>query len=602
MARKENKTASTKLFLPNIKGYWLPTILCPLFMIGEVVLEVYIPMFMAYTINYIQAGSIPSSGIVSIIMNNIISSGADSMSLVLTMGAIMVGVSLLSLLCGMGAARVASVAGVGFAMNIRRKVFYKIQDFSFLNIDKFSTASLVTRCTTDITNVQNTFMQIIRMLVRAPLMFIMATIMAFSIHKELALIFVVAVPVLCTVMAIVMSKAFPRFQRMLKSFDSMNAGVQENLIGIRVVKSYVREDYEKEKFLKKADEVMNAQISAEKLMVIMMPLMQLIMYACKLSIIGIGGNFILDGTLLVGDLSAMITYSVQILNSLLMVAMVTISFVITRASITRLNEVMQEDIDIKSTDSDLTVSNGDISFENVNFSYSKNSDNNILSNINLSIKSGETVGIIGGTGEGKSTLVQLIPRLYDVSSGQVKVGGHNVKDYSLTELRDNVSMVLQKNVLFSGTIKDNLKWGNLNATDEQIVEACKCAQAHDFIMSFPKGYDTDLGQGGVNVSGGQKQRLCIARALLKRPKILILDDSTSAVDTATDEKIRKAFATQIYDTTKIIIAQRIASVCDADKIVVIENGKIVDVGSHKELIDRCTIYQEVYQSQTQGVN
>lgn len=562
-----------------VDGYWWATILCPLAIVAEVILEVMIPKYMADIVNSLQS-TIPPT--------------IDSIAL---MGAKMVGVAVCSLIAGMLAARFASVAGIGFAMNLRKKVFYKIQDFSFLNIDKFQTASLVTRCTTDITNVQNTFMQIIRMMVRSPLMFIMATIMAFKLHAELALIFVIAVPILAVVMFTLSRFAFPRFGAMLKTLDKMNGGVQENLIGIRVVKSFVREDYEKDNFNQKASAVMNAQIKAERLMVLLMPTMQLVMYASKLAIVGWGGSFVVGGTLLIGDLSAMITYAIQILNSLLMLGMVSVTFVISKASLTRINQVLDEELDIKGVDSDLTVDDGSVDFDDVNFSYGKDNTNYVLSDVNLKINSGETVGVIGGTGEGKSTLVQLIPRLYDASCGSVKVGGHDVKEYSLRHLRDSVSMVLQKNVLFSGTIKENLKWGNPEATDEQIIDACQQAQAHDFIMSFPNGYDTDLGQGGVNVSGGQKQRLCIARAVLKQPKILILDDSTSAVDTNTDEKIRNALSKTMQHTTKIIIAQRIQSIFKADKIVVIDKGRIVDVGNHDELIKRCEIYQEVYYTQ-----
>lgn len=586
-----------------VNGYWLQTFLCPLLMVGEVIFEVLIPSVMAEIINSVSSeGGVvvlaKKMSVMSLFFNN---GDPVGMPFVLTAGAVMIAMSILSLGCGGLAAFLASKAGAGFAANLRQKIFYTIQNFSFFNIDKFSTASLVTRCTTDINSVQSCYLQLIRIVFRAPLMLVFAVIMAFNLHSELSVIFLIALPILAIFFMFIFFRANPLFKNMLRKYDDMNAGIQENLIGIRVVKSFVREDYERKKFNEITDNVMKAQYKAESLFVLMMPFMQLVMYACKLAIAGFGGNYILEGSLEVGDLSALITYAIQILSSLMMVNMIAVTFVMSRASVSRICELFDEKLDIVGADNDNKVQSGKIEFKNVNFSYKKGDDNYILSDINLAIQSGQTVGIIGGTGDGKSSLVQLIPRLYDVSTGEVLVDGRNVKDYNLVELRDNVAMVLQKNVLFSGTIRDNLRWGNMQATDEDIERACRQAQAWEFICSFPEGLDTDLGQGGVNVSGGQKQRLCIARALLKNPKIIILDDSTSAVDTATDEKIRAVFKQELPDVTKIIIAQRVASICNADKIVVLEQGKISDVGTHDELLQRSEIYRDVYESQAKGV-
>ena len=492
---------------------------------------------------------------------------------------------------------------MGFAKGLRKKLFDKVQEFSFANIDKFSTASLVTRLTADVTNTQHAFMMIIRMLVRAPIMLISATIMAIAINSELAVVFLAAVPILGIALYSIAVKAYPLFKTMLKRYDDMNASVQENLIAVRVVKAFVREDYEKKKFTDAANAVREAQIKAEKLLVSSMPIMQFVMYGCMVAITWFGGRMIIGGTLLTGELMSFISYVSQILISLMMISFAFVMIVMSRASVFRIIEIIDEEIDIKDDgkDSGLSVEDGSIVFENVSFSYSKNKDNLTLKNCSFEIKSGETIGIIGGTGSGKTSLVQLIPRLYDVMEGKVLVGGHDVRDLRLDTLRDEVAVVLQKNVLFSGTIKENLKWGNKNANDEEIEESCKAAQAHDFIISFPQGYDTVLGQGGVNVSGGQKQRLCIARALLKKPKIIILDDSTSAVDTATDSKIRQAFKEKLSDTTTIIIAQRIASVCDADRIIVMDEGIIDAIGTHEELLATNSIYREVYESQQKGV-
>lgn len=575
-----------KKLLSCVGAYKKYAILAPIFVALEVFLEILIPLTM--------------SDIIDIGINGPMEDSAR-LAYVTKMGIIMVAMALLSLLCGALSGKFASVAAVGFAKNVRKRMFDKIQDFSFSNIDKFSTASLVTRLTTDVTNTQNAFMMCDRILVRAPVMLITATAIAFFINAKLALVFIVAIPVLAIAFIVISTKAFPRFQKFLKQFDKLNARIQEMLINIRVIKAFVREDYENEKFNEVADNLRESQFRAEKIIICSMPLMQLVTYGCMLSIYWFGGNFIVNGEMLSGDLVSFITYIMMILMSLMMVCMIFISLVLSRASFTRVVEVFDEEIDITEKADGLTeVKDGSISFRNVNFSYSGDLENPNLENINLEIKSGETIGIIGGTGSAKSTLVQLIPRLYDVTEGEILVGGKNVKDYTLDALRNEVAMVLQKNVLFSGTIRENLLWGDINATQEEIEEACRAAQAHDFIASFPDGYETDLGQGGVNVSGGQKQRLCIARALLKKPKIVILDDSTSAVDTATDSKIRAAFREKLSDTTTIIIAQRISSVCDADRIIVLDDGKINAVGTHDELVETNEIYREVFESQQKG--
>ena len=557
-------------------------ILTPIVMIGEVLMEVLIPRVMAKIVDVGIANS--------------------DTSYTIRMGLIMVGMALFSLLCGALGGRFAAVAGMGFAKNVRAKLFGKVQDFSFANVDKFSTASLITRLTTDTTNVQNTFMMLIRTAVRSPFMLICALIMAISLNAKLATVFLVAIPVLGGVMAFITITAYPRFGKMLEKYDALNERVQENLIGIRVVKAFVREKYEGDKFVASADEVRAAQVHAEKIVILGMPAMQLSMYGCILAVLWFGGNMVTHGNMLVGELSSFISYITQILMSLMMLSMLFVMTTISIASAKRITEVLDEvpDIDDEGADKSLVPADGSIVFDHVSFSYSGEHGNYALKDIDISIKSGETIGIIGGTGSAKTTLVQLIPRLYDTVEGVVKVGGRDVRDYSLENLRNDVAMVLQKNVLFSGTIKENLKWGNENATDEEIEEACRQAQAHDFIMSFPDKYETDLGQGGVNVSGGQKQRLCIARALLKKPKIIILDDSTSAVDTATDAKIRDAFAEHLADTTAIIIAQRISSVQHADRIIVLDDGRIDAFDTHENLIKNNKIYREVYMSQQKG--
>ena len=571
-----------KTIFSHIGNYKKQAILAPVTIIGEVAMEVTIPLVMAHIIDDgIRQGKV---------------------SYVAAMGGVMVLMALFSLTFGALSGRFAAVAAMGFAKNLRSALFRKVQDFSFSNVDKFSTASLTTRLTTDVTNIQNAFMMFIRMAFRSPMMFIFATIMAVRQNAKLSLVFLVSVPILGVAVFTIVAKAHPRFEKMLSRYDSMNAKVQENLTGIRVVKAFSREDYENERFTERTDEVRAAQFFAEKLVILNMPIMQLCMYATITAIIWFGGKMAVAGDIQTGELSSFIMYVGQILMSLMMLSMLFIMFVISRASMERIYEVLKEEPSIRDAEngSQISAQDGSISFRNVSFSYFDDMNNLALENISLDIRSGETIGIIGGTGSSKSSLVQLIPRLYDATQGEVIVGGHSVRDYPLETLRNQVAMVLQKNVLFSGTIRDNLKWGDENATDEEMIDACKSACAHDFIMDFPDGYDTDLGQGGVNVSGGQKQRLCIARALLKKPKIIILDDSTSAVDTATDSSIRAAFREKLSDTTTIIIAQRISSVQDADRIIVMDGGKITDIGTHDELMKTSTIYREVYDSQQKG--
>lgn len=570
-----------KKILSCVGEYKKYAILTPVTIIGEVLMELLIPTIMAMIIdNGIKQGDI---------------------GYVVKMGGIMVVMSLFSLAFGALAGRFAAVAGMGFSKNLRAKLFEKVQSFSFANVDKFSSSSLITRLTTDVTNTQNAFMMVIRMAIRSPIMFIGAIIMAVRLNPKLSLVLLIVLPLLVIALALIISKAFPRFLAMLEKYDSMNSRVQENLIGIRVVKAFVREKYEKDNFKNTADIVRKAQVSAEKLIIMNMPVMQIAMYTSIVAVLWFGGNMAVSGSMGTGELASFITYITQILMSLMMLSMIFIMLVISKASIQRISEVLSEEPTVKDCENSTEkVSDGSVRFENVSFSYFDDMNNLALENINIDIKSGETIGIIGGTGSSKTTLVQLIPRLYDTTAGTVYVGGKDVKSYSLDELRNNVAMVLQKNVLFSGTIRDNLRWGDENASDEEIIEACKSACADDFVQSFPDGYNTDMGQGGVNVSGGQKQRLCIARALLKKPKIIILDDSTSAVDTATDSNIRKAFREKLSDTTTFIIAQRISSVKDADRIIVMDNGKINGIGTHDELLKNNSIYREVYESQQKG--
>lgn len=566
-----------------VKEYKSSAILTPIFVIFEVIMEVLIPFLMAKIIDVgINGGNV---------------------SYIIQMGTILILCAILSLIFGMLSGKFAAKASAGFAKNLRKAMFYKVQDYSFENINKFSTSSLVTRMTTDVTNVQMAFQMIIRILVRGPIMMIFALIMVLSINVRLSFIFLIAIPILGGILFFIAIKAHPNFERVFKKYDSLNRVVQENVSAIRVVKAYVREDFEEEKFKKINDDVYSNFKQAEKIVAFNSPVMQITIYTCILFISWIGANLIVGGSMQTGELSSVITYAWQILASLMMLSMVFVMIIMATSSAERILEVIEEVPAIKNKKQNIKkVKDGSIEFKNVDFVYSDEKDSNkyALKNIDFKIKSGETIGIIGGTGSSKSSLVQLIPRLYDVTHGSVSVGGVNVKDYDIHVLRDAVSMVLQKNVLFKGTIAENLRWGNKDATDEELKEACKLAQADSFIEEFPSKYETVLDQGGTNVSGGQKQRICIARALLKKPKILILDDSTSAVDTKTDAFIRKAFKEKIPNTTKIIIAQRVSSVMDADRIIVMHNGKIDGIGTHEELLKTNQIYREVYETQMKG--
>jgi ATP-binding cassette subfamily B protein len=570
-----------KQLAKSVGQYKKASILAPIFVTLEVVMEVIIPLLMAYLIDDgIEKGN---------------------MNVIWKIGAVLVLLTMISLLFGAFSGKYAADASAGYARNLRRNMYHKVQDFSFSNIDKFSSASIVTRLTTDVTNVQNSFQMIIRVAVRGPVMIIFSMIMAFNINPKLSLIFLAVIPFLGVGLYVVFRNAHPIFERVFRTYDKLNNVVQENLRGIRVVKSYVREDYEKEKFKNVSNTIYQDFTKAEKILAFNSPLMQISVYTSILLISWFGAKMIIAQTMTTGQLMSLIAYTMQILMSLMMLSMVFVMITISRTSAERIVEVLEEESDIHNCDIPVNqVKNGDISFTDVNFSYAKDKNKPCLSNINLEIKSGETIGIIGGTGSSKTSLVQLIPRLYDVTEGSVKVGSVDVRDYDIKTLRDEVAMVLQKNVLFSGTIKENLRWGCEDASEEEIIRVCKLAQAHDFISGFSDQYDTYIEQGGTNVSGGQKQRLCIARALLKKPKILILDDSTSAVDTKTDSLIRKAFREEIPNTTKIIIAQRISSIEDADKIIVMESGKINAVGTHVQLLKSNPIYQEVYTSQVKG--
>ena len=566
-----------------VKEYKKATILTPVFVVLEVVMEVIIPLLMARIIDVgIQNGDV---------------------HYILEMGVLLIIAAILSLTFGMLSGRYAAKASAGYAKNLRKAMFYKIQDYAFENIDKFSTSSLITRMTTDVTNVQMAFQMIIRILVRGPIMMIFALLMVLSISTQISIIFFVAIPVLGVILFFIATKAHPNFEKVFKKYDKLNNVVQENVSAIRVVKSYVREDFEEAKFKEINDDVYKSFKKAEKIVAFNSPAMQTTIYTCILLISWIGSQLIVGGTMQTGQLSSIITYAWQILASLMMLSMVFVMVIMAQSSAERILEVIEEKPSIQNKENPVTeVKNGAISFKNVSFVYSDEKDVNkfALRDINLDIKEGETIGIIGGTGSSKSTLVSLIPRLYDVSKGSVTVGGVDVRDYDMHALRDAVAMVLQKNVLFSGTIAENLRWGKKNADLEELEEACKLAQADGFIKEFPSKYDTVLDQGGTNVSGGQKQRICIARAILKNPKILILDDSTSAVDTKTDAFIRKAFREKIPNTTKIIIAQRISSIEDADKIVVLDQGKINGIGTSEELLKTNAIYREVYESQMKG--
>ncbi len=569
--------------LKCVGKYKLPAILSPLFITLEVILEIFIPLLMSKIIDI---------GI----------KGGGGVGYIVKVGGLMVIMAMLSLVFGVLSGKYASIAATGFAKNVRKRLFDKIQDFSFSNVDKFSTASLVTRLTTDVTFVQHAFMMVIRMMVRSPVMLVSATVLAVSINRELARVFFVAIPVLATALVIISTKAFPRFKQMFSKYDSMNSSVQESLVAIRVVKAYDRGEYENNKFAEAALALQNAQRRAERVLIMNMPIMQIVMYSCIITILWLGGNLISVGGMETGELISFISYITQILMSLMALSMCFVSIVMSRASIVRICEVLDEKIDIRNNLSGKKeVENGEVVFDNVTFSYSKDKSKAALSDLSFKINSGETIGIIGGTGSGKTSLVQLIPRLYEVTAGSVSVAGCDVCDYDLDVLRGAVAMVLQNNVLFSGTILENLRWGDENATLEEIESACRAAAAHEFISSFPDGYNTYLGQGGVNLSGGQKQRVCIARALLKKPKIIILDDSTSAVDTETDKKIRDAFKSELSDTTKIIIAQRITSVSDADRIIVLDDGRVNAIGTHDELLASNEIYREVYESQQKVV-
>lgn len=573
-----------KTLAKSIREYKKASILTPIYVSGEVVLECIIPFIIANLVNEIKAGC----DMKTISMYGII--------LVLMAGA--------SLACGALSGMYCATASCGFAKNLRKDMFYKIQGFSFENIDKFSTSSLVTRLTTDVMNVQMAYMMIIRIAVRCPLMLIFSFVMAFIMGGKTAMVFLFVVPVLGIGLALIIKTVMPLFQRVFKKYDNINSSVQENIKGMRVVKSYVREDYEKAKFKRAADEVCADFTKAERIIALNNPLMQFCMYTVMICVMVFGSQAVitsLELDLNVGQISSLLTYSFQILMSLMMVSMIFVMMTMSAESAHRIAEVLTEESTLHNPENPaFDVKDGSVDFDGVSFRYSEKAERFALENIDLHIKSGETVGIIGGTGSSKSSLIQLISRLYDVSAGSVKVGGRDVREYDIESLRNQVAVVLQKNVLFSGTIKDNLRWGNKDATDEQMIEACRLACADEFIEKFPDKYDTYIEQGGANVSGGQKQRLCIARALLKRPKILILDDSTSAVDTKTDALIRKAFKEFIPETTKIIIAQRISSVQDADKIVVLDGGKINGVGTHEELMKSNEIYREVYFSQNKG--
>lgn len=573
-----------KILLGSVKEFKRDSILSPVLVSFEVLLDVLIPYLMSYLID---------EGIKKSSMNNI-----------LLYGGLLVCAAILALIFGALAGKYAARASAGFASNLRKDMYYNIQTFSFANIDKFSTASLITRMTKDVVSIQDTYQIIIRTAVRSPIMFIFATIMAFTVNPQVSLIFLACLPVMFIGLLLVMKVAHPLFEKMFTQFDTLNNVVEENLLGMRVVKAYVREDHETQKFNKISTAIYKLGAKAEKIMACTNPIMMACVYGCMLFINGYAAKIIVEsgGTAMTtGQLTSLISYVMQIMMSLMMISMCIVFITISRAAGERVSEVLIEKATITNPENPvMEIRDGSIDFNDVSFRYSQKAERNALENVNLHIKSGETVGIIGGTGSSKTTLVQLIPRLYDTSEGSVMVGGMNVQGYDIKTLRDGVAMVLQKNELFSGTIKENLRWGNEDATDEQIIEACKIAQADDFIQTFPDGYDSRIEQGGTNVSGGQKQRLCIARALLKNPKILILDDSTSAVDTRTDACIRESFKSYIPGTTKIIIAQRVSSVQDADKIIVMDGGKIDGIGTHEELIENNEIYREVYESQVKG--
>lgn len=570
-----------KKLTKSIREYKKPAILTPICMVMEVFMEIAIPYLLATLID---------QGIEQ-----------SNLQVILKIGALLVVAAFISLFFGVQSGKFSATAGAGFAKNLRQDMYEKVQQFSFYNIDKFSTSSIVTRLTTDVTNVQEAFMMIIRGAVRAPITIIFAMIMSFTVSSKIALIFLIAAPILGGLLILIAKTAHPVFERVFNTYDKLNNVVQENVRGIRVVKSFVKEDKEIEKFENVSQSIYKDFTRAEIILALNNPLMQFTIYTIITLISWFGAKFIVGGTLTTGELTSLITYAMQILNSLMMLSMIFVTITMAMESARRIVELLDEVPDLANPENPvMNVKDGSIEYKDVGFSYVKDTQKLCLKNINIKIKAGQTIGILGGTGSSKSTLVQLIPRLYDVTNGELKVGGVNVKEYDIKTLRDQVSMVLQKNELFSGTIKENLRWGNKDATDEEIVKACKLAQADEFINGFPDKYDTYIEQGGTNVSGGQKQRLCIARAILKKPKILILDDSTSAVDTKTDSLIRKAFAEEIPNTTKIIIAQRVSSVQDSDLIIILDNGEINGVGTHEELLKSNSIYQEVYYSQTKG--
>ena len=570
----------------SIREYKKPSILAPVFVTGEVIMECIIPFIIANLVNEIKAGI--------------------SMPVLLGYGGVLILMAGLSLTFGALAGKACSTASCGFARNLRKDMFYKIQGYSFENIDKFSVSSLVTRLTTDITNVQMAYMMIIRTAVRSPLMLIFSFAMGFIMGGKMAFIFLFTIPVLGIGLFLVTKKTMPLFRRVFRKYDALNASVQENIRGMRVVKAYVREDYEKKKFDRAAEDVQKDFTKAERILAINNPLMQFCIYVVMIFVMSFGSYTVITSQGLdldVGQMSSLLTYSFQILMSLMMVSMIFVMVTMSLESAERIVEVLSEESTLQNPQNPvMEVKDGSIDFDQVSFKYSKKATRNALSHIDLHIKSGEIIGILGGTGSSKTSLIQLIPRLYDATEGTVKVGGVDVRDYDLETLRNQVAVVLQKNELFSGTIKENLRWGNPNATDEQLEEACRLSQADEFIQQFPQKYDTYIEQGGTNVSGGQKQRLCIARALLKKPKILILDDSTSAVDTRTDTLIRRAFAEEIPDTTKFIIAQRISSVQDADRILVLDDGRVAAFGTHDELLASSEIYRDVYDSQMKGAD
>ena len=573
-----------KTLAKSIREYKKPAIITPILMVVEVAMEVFLPLIISWFGMCIESG--------------------DAMGMI-NYGVLMVVVAIISLLAGMLGGKFCAEASTGFAKNLRKDMYENVQKFSFSNIDKFSSSSLVTRLTTDVTNVQMSFMMIIRTAIRSPLMLIFSIIMSFSINSVLPAVFCVTIPILAFAIIMIIKNAMPIFKRVFKRYDALNESIQENVKGMRVVKSYVREDFETQKVEKVSDELCKDFTRAERILAFNGPVMTFCLQGGLIAIALLGSRLILNGAsgLSVFSLQSMLTYSLQILISLQMLSMIFVMITLSSESAKRIEEVLLEKSDLANRENFITsVKDGSVSFKNVSFKYSKTGERNVLDNVSVDIKSGETVGIIGGTGSSKSTFVSLISRLYDVTEGSVEVGGIDVRNYDMTILRDQVSVVLQKNLLFSGTIKENMRWGNENATDEEIVNACKIAQAHEFISSFPNGYDTFIEQGGANVSGGQKQRLCIARAILKKPKILILDDSTSAVDMKTDALLRKAFREDLPNTTKIIIAQRISSIQDADKIIVLDGGKINAVGTHNELIKNNEIYKEVYYSQNKNTD